>query len=131
MLNECLFCKKAIPDKQKYCSKECYYKSRRGVRISKKTEFTSSRMAGKKNPRWNGGKYVNARYISLLLPEHPYSNNRGYYKEHRYVAELSIKRYLTKNEIIHHIDGNRHNNKLENEAYRPLSLTKFHQNRFF
>lgn len=34
--------------------------------------------------------------------------------EHRFVMEQHISRELTPNEIVHHKDGNKHNNKIEN-----------------
>lgn len=46
--------------------------------------------------------------------QHPAANNTGCVPEHRVVMETSIGRYLTDIEVVHHIDGNRNNNKLEN-----------------
>jgi hypothetical protein len=38
----------------------------------------------------------------------------GYVYEHRLVAEKKLGRKLRKNEMIHHVDGNKKNNKEEN-----------------
>ena len=35
-------------------------------------------------------------------------------REHRFIVEKSIGRKLTPNEIVHHIDGNKRNNSLDN-----------------
>lgn len=75
--------------------------------------------AGKKFPqnsrenhyRW---KLNTQGYRTIHLPEHPNSNKAGYIAEHRLVVEKFIGRYLTKEEVVHHIDENKQNNKIEN-----------------
>ena len=52
-------------------------------------------------------------YIKLLDPSHPYSK-KGYIWEHRVVVERFIGRILEPFEIIHHIDEDKTNNKIEN-----------------
>jgi len=52
-------------------------------------------------------------YISLWMPNHPNSYN-GYVLEHRYIMEQKLGRYLKSYEIVHHIDGNKQNNSLDN-----------------
>lgn len=39
--------------------------------------------------------------------------------EHRIVAENALGRKLKKQEIVHHIDGDKHNNKIKNLAILP------------
>ena len=60
------------------------------------------------------GYYKRQGYIVRLTKNHPFSDKRGYVLEHRLVMEEHLKRFLTKNEIIHHKDGNRENNGLLN-----------------
>lgn len=76
---------------------------------------------GEKSPGWKGGKYTTKRdgYIYVYCPEHPFSKrngkgNGGYVLEHRLVIEKSIGRYLTKEEDVHHINGIKNDNRLEN-----------------
>lgn len=66
------------------------------------------------------GIYKQNGYVYAKAPYHPFCNSRGYVREHRLVYENSIGRYLTRDEIIHHIDGNRSNNELSN-----LELTTY------
>jgi len=64
---------------------------------------------------WNIQKIVKkGDYLYAVVPGHPYSNKYGYVLEHRIVVENHLKRLLNTNEIVHHKNGNRHDNRLEN-----------------
>lgn len=73
-----------------------------------------NRPKGNKAVNWKGGKINNCYYWYIHKPNHPFSNSMGYIAEHRLIMEKKIGRYLTKQEVVHHIDGNRKNNKLSN-----------------
>ena len=55
-----------------------------------------------------------SEYLYLYLPKHPNATKSGYVAEHRAVVEKILGRYLKKKEVIHHINGNKHDNRLEN-----------------
>jgi|SRR5688500_5349827 len=59
-------------------------------------------------------KRTHGGYIWFMMPQHPYCTGQGYIYEHRFLMELKLGRYLTKTEIVHHIDGNRSNNNIKN-----------------
>jgi hypothetical protein len=63
---------------------------------------------------WQGGKIIRDGYIYIKDWEHPKSGKQGYIAEHRIVMERSIGRFLKKGEVIHHINGNRQDNRLSN-----------------
>lgn len=60
------------------------------------------------------GFYKNNGYVLRLVSEHPFSDCRGYVREHRLVMEEHLGRFLDIKEIVHHIDGNRENNNIDN-----------------
>lgn len=70
---------------------------------------------GEKNWRWMGGrKYDHNKYIEIYTPNHPNANTSSYVYEHRLVMEKYIGRYLTKEEKVHHINGVKDDNRIEN-----------------
>jgi tellurite resistance-related uncharacterized protein len=70
--------------------------------------------AGKQHWNWKGGRYKELGYILVYLPSHPYADNDGRVREHRIVMEKHIGRYLSPKEVIHHINGVRDDNRIEN-----------------
>lgn len=61
----------------------------------------------KKNKTLNG-------YIQLWEPKNPMSNKSGYIYEHRKVVAEILGRLLTKNELVHHKNGVKDDNRPEN-----------------
>jgi len=55
------------------------------------------------------------RYIKVK-PDSPYypMSHKGSIAEHRLIMAHQLERPLTSNEIVHHKDGNRHNNGIDN-----------------
>lgn len=68
-----------------------------------------------KAPNWKGGRKISRKgYIMLFKPDYPYSMPNGYVYEHRYVMEQHLGRPLSHDEVVHHINLNKHDNRLEN-----------------
>lgn len=63
-------------------------------------------------------------YWYIYDPTHPNARGQGYVAEHRLVVEKSIGGILSKDIVIHHIDGNKKNNILGNLLTMPDSEHK-------
>lgn len=75
---------------------------------------------GKNHPSWKGGKMTDKDgYIYIHKPEHPFSNDHGYIFEHRLIMEKHIKRYLKREEVVHHINRNEADNSIKNLLLLP------------
>lgn len=61
-----------------------------------------------------GRKRTNKGYVLLCIKNHPFSDVAGYIFEHRIVMEIYLGRCLESNEIVHHKNGIKHDNRLEN-----------------
>jgi hypothetical protein len=100
-------------------TKEKIRKAHLGKKLTKehrdKVIRTLQQGKGDKNPGWKGGRTVSKEgYAYLRMPEHPFAQTNGYIKEHRYVMEQHLGRYLGRDEIIHHINGIKSDNRIEN-----------------
>lgn len=62
---------------------------------------------------WKGGKHFSDGYIREYDPTHPH-NTKGYVLQHRLVMERHLGRYLEPHEIVHHINGDKLDNRIEN-----------------
>ena len=100
---KCLTCQKEfLPLSGKgriYCSKSCSRKA----------------WVGDKNPSWKGGRAkTKYGYIIIYSPNHPHHNKTNSVFEHRLIMEQSIGRYLLPTEIVHHKNGIKNDNRIEN-----------------
>ena len=110
-------CKK-IPVKCPICQK---------VRSIDSTDIKRSKLGGiclscyrktyqkkENNPSWKGGRIRDWRgYIKIYTPDHPNAKG-GYMSESRLIIENILGRYLLSTEIVHHKNGIKDDNRIEN-----------------
>jgi hypothetical protein len=102
--------RKRADSKYRFCSSSCAAKVVISI-ANKRNRF------GSRNSFWKGGKWKNSYgYVLIYSPNHPHPNHQKgkYVFEHRLVIENYLKRYLKIGERIHHINGIKDDNRLEN-----------------
>jgi HNH endonuclease len=70
---------------------------------------------GKNHYKWKDGRIKDERgYIRILKPDHHFTNNLGYVYEHRLIWEEYYNCCLLPVGMIHHINGIKDDNRIEN-----------------
>jgi hypothetical protein len=70
---------------------------------------------GENSRRWKGGRTkTKYGYIKIFNLDHPNSDRAGYVLEHVYIMQQHLGRPLEKGEKIHHKNGVRDDNRIEN-----------------
>lgn len=59
-------------------------------------------------------KQHNRGYVLAYVPKHPHAHKDGYVMLHTVLMEREIGRYLAEDEVVHHINHNRSDNRIEN-----------------
>jgi len=80
---------------------------------------------GEENWSWKGGKTRRDGYILISKHGHPFVDKNGYIYEHRFIMEQYIDRHLTPNERVHHLNGIKEDNRIENLSL--VSSQKVHK----
>jgi len=106
--------------KAKFCSNKCGIKFKTNKPLtSKHRENIRKALKGKyimeKSFNWKDGKTKHSSgYILIKNHTHPFRNSENYVLEHRLIMEKSIGRFLKKSEVVHHKNGIRTDNRIEN-----------------
>lgn len=99
----------------KFCSLRCKGVAKRGVKNPGVSRALRKRV-GPKHYRWKGGRCVDDKgYVRIRTsPEYWQISGKRYIREHRLVMEKALGRTLKPREIVHHKNGDRADNRLEN-----------------
>lgn len=122
----------------KYCSRHCQQlASRRRVQLvcpACNTTFSVSASVAKRgrvhcsvNCQRPKVSIHSDGYRQLWMPDHPNAHLNGYILEHRFVMAESIGRPLRNDEVVHHRNGDKQDNRLENlQILSHAEHSKFH-----
>lgn len=130
--------------RRKYCSRRCHGLAsvagrRKGRRHSEKSRRVMSdkatgRFLREKSSQWKGGRYKAGQYWHVMVATLPSDaqtlarqmTSRTYILEHRIVAAQAIERAIRANEVVHHINGDKEDNRPENLEVVPRAAHSVH-----
>lgn len=77
---------------------------------------------GEDHYNWKGGRSLSRGYVMIRTEDHPKAKQSNRYRiaEHVLTMERKLDRYLRDDEVVHHINGIRHDNRIDN-----LQLTTY------
>lgn len=76
------------------------------------SRYCAGILRGRQN--FKTGRTMREGYILIYRPDHPTADDRGYVREHRLVMEQMLGRYLQSNELVHHRNRDKADNRPEN-----------------
>jgi hypothetical protein len=120
----------------KYCSNPCKNRAmmgthrgreiQKGEHLSPSTEFKK----GQKSPNFKGGHRSKSGYLWIWKPKHHRAGKSGYVLNSVLVAEKSISRKLADDELVHHINCVKSDDRPENlKVIKKSDHMKIHKSR--
>ena len=85
---------------------------------------------GKNNSNFKGRMKIRG-YWRVYMPNHPYTSSQKYVREHRLVMERHLGRILLPTELVHHINGDIEDNRIENlMLFSRSEHMRYHRNKY-
>lgn len=133
--------------RRQYCTKKCRTKARppksRTGQVhtpaarQAMSEKATGRYAMERSSQWKGGRFrTRDKYWSVMIATLPVDAQAlarqmlgGKYKyilEHRIVAAMTLKRPILQSEVVHHINGDKGDNRPENLEVVPRAAHSVH-----
>ena len=105
------------------CGKERWVRLFHGKAISPMCRSCSKRI-GPKSDKWKKGRRIQDGYVNIFATcvdgfFRSMANKNGYIREHRLVVAKHLNRCLLPWEVVHHINGIKDDNRLENLKLLP------------
>lgn len=132
-MKNCAYWNCELQTKRKYCSKKCYWLDKKGkpshaVWSKESREKMSKQYSGEGNPMFGKDSWNKGTKRPEMSGENHFNYKGGWiqkgYKficvegrqvpEHHYFMEQKMGRRLTSNEIVHHINHDKMDNRIEN-----------------
>lgn len=132
-MKECLNCSKQIKmiisrdiTRKNFCSRNCkavYQLKNKKIGMfgkkhkeysKEKIRMKSKNRIGELSPMWKGGRNITSLGYVIILVGRTEEDKNPYVMEHRLVMENHLKRKLLKEEVVHHINGIKTDNRIEN-----------------
>jgi hypothetical protein len=88
-----------------------------GLRKAANIEFANRSLAkrGERCNFWNGGFTITTKgYRAIKMPSHPRADSKGYVLEHILIFEKAAGISVPEGCCVHHINGNKSDNRIEN-----------------
>jgi endogenous inhibitor of DNA gyrase (YacG/DUF329 family) len=138
---EVMYLHRGTAERRKFCSKACHNEAQTKPKVERTCEVcgeqfwlkpsqaehltgrfcsraceSTSRIKRPLDRQHNGRPAVidNSGYVRVSEPDHPKAMNGGWVFEHRLVAEQHLGRTLEPDEHVHHVNGDKLDNRLEN-----------------
>lgn len=98
------------------CSAACQTERKRAVRVAMNEAMKGKHPTGPAHPLWVG-RSTRSGYITVRPLNHPFPESLGRSRrmyEHRAVMEVHLGRALLREEVVHHRNGIKTDNRIEN-----------------